>query len=105
MVVHDEHEAFVSARTCWFSGFSSAQELDAKVMVDVVHGECSDIMGFSAVIRQCQSILMQNSSYSVGFAKRRANRVAYALARIAHSYASPTVMLVPPLCIASFLYE
>lgn len=63
-------------------GFHNVQfEIDAKLIVDVVHSDSDDHREFGHIIERCCSLLHQADSYTISYVKRQANRVTHAMAR------------------------
>lgn len=77
-------------------------ESDAKVVVDAVKSNEEDRTEFGSIIGQCQSLLRQQTAFSVGYVKRQVNEVAHVLARRSHfsscrvvSFAIPSFLVSP----------
>ncbi|XVE84754.1 hypothetical protein DITRI_Ditri17bG0038000 [Diplodiscus trichospermus] len=80
-------------------------DLDAKQVVDALQNPRIYISEFGSPISSIYSILNNERSFHVSFARRQANKVARALAKATRFRASPTTRLSAPICIEPLILE
>ncbi|XVE88293.1 hypothetical protein DITRI_Ditri19aG0058200 [Diplodiscus trichospermus] len=78
-------------------------EKDAMYVVDAIRSYAMNFSKFDSLIQSCKSFLQLEADFFVRFARRRANEIAYALAKSSHSHAIFTMRYEPPNYIVMLL--
>ena len=124
MVLRDDTDSFVAARSNYFNGLGSVREveitclvkaihwvlsmqvhfeLDAKGVVNAIASTNQDLSAFGSLVHHCRILLCESSGFKICYVRRQANVVAHTIARASHFYASPIVFTYSLDCIHSFL--
>ncbi|XP_073017991.1 uncharacterized protein [Primulina eburnea] len=80
-------------------------ETDSKLVVDAIASNLADRSEFGSIVAACCSLLYQEPSYEVRFARRQANMAAHTLARAANSSASLFISYDSPAFISDILFQ
>ncbi|XVF50749.1 hypothetical protein PTKIN_Ptkin04bG0128300 [Pterospermum kingtungense] len=90
----------------WVSslGYSHVEfETDCKSAVESIKVHWTDVSKFGLLVDHYRSVLMYETNFLVGFARRQANLVTHSLARTSHLYVSPTTFNIFSSCIATLM--